>query len=168
MSRFVFLGIVGLTGALAAACTQPAPGEEVLARIPVDSADELLTRTGVTIDPEISADGQGSARIETTGTVTIRVSEVALAAVEEARLTYRARLRSRDLEGRAYLEMWCVFPDQGEFFSRALHAPLSGSVDWTLQETPFFLQKGQSPSRVKLNLAGTVWIDDVSLVRAPL
>ncbi len=88
------------------------------------------------------------------------------------RLIYRARMRSEGLRGKAYLEMWCVFPGQGEFFSRALQSPLSGTNDWTSQETPFFLKKGQDPSRVKLNLViegeGTVWLDQVVLAKAPL
>ena len=58
----------------------------------------------------------------------------------------------------------------GEFFSRALNSPLSGTTDWVTQETPFFLKAGQDPSQVKLNLVvdgkGSVWIDNVVLARA--
>jgi hypothetical protein len=65
--------------------------------------------------------------------------------------------------------MWCEFPGKGEYFSRALHAPLTGSNEWTTQETPFFLKEGENPNRVKLNVVveggGTVWIDDVVLAR---
>ena len=53
-----------------------------------------------------------------------------------------------------------------------MHDALSGTVEWATQETPFFLQRGQNPDNVKLNLViegtGTAWIDDVRLVRAPL
>jgi hypothetical protein len=66
--------------------------------------------------------------------------------------------------------MWCRFPGRGEFFSRALHAPISGTVEWTTQETPFLLEPGQNPDNIKLNIVldgtGTVWIDDVVLARA--
>jgi hypothetical protein len=68
--------------------------------------------------------------------------------------------------------MWCHFPGLGEFFSRGLHAPLSGSVEWTMQEIPFFLQQGQNPDVVKLNVVvngkGTVWVDDVVLSKSSL
>jgi hypothetical protein len=41
-----------------------------------------------------------------------------------------------------------------------------------LQETPFFLKKGENPDNVKINLVvngkGSVWIDDIRLVKAPL
>lgn len=68
--------------------------------------------------------------------------------------------------------MWCQFSGKGEYFSRALHAPLSGSNEWTTQETPFFLKKGENPSNVKLNVvingSGTVWVDDIRLIKGPL
>ncbi len=62
--------------------------------------------------------------------------------------------------------MWCHFPGRGEYFSRALNVPLSGAVEWTHQETPFFLRKGENPDNIKLNLmvTGTVWIDDIKLM----
>ena len=92
--------------------------------------------------------------------------------MENARLIYSAELRTRDLEGKAYLEMWCHFPGMGEYFSRGLVDPLTGSQDWSSQETSFFLKKGENPDRVKLNLVvtgpGEVWIDDLRLVKGPL
>jgi len=66
--------------------------------------------------------------------------------------------------------MWCHFPGKGEFFSRALQFPLSGSNEWTSQETPFFLKKNENPDNVKIDLVvngkGTVWIDDIRLIKA--
>lgn len=170
MRRIIRTGAVCLGAFLAAACTPQAPREEVLAHLAIDSADELITRSGVASDAAVTSDGHGAARIETTGPTTVRVAEIEMPPVEDTRLTYRARLRTEGLEGRAYLEMWCAFPGLGEYFSRALQDPISGSVDWVTQETPFFLEAGQRPSRVKLNLViegrGTVWLDDVTLVRS--
>ena len=64
------------------------------------------------------------------------------------------------------------FGDKGEFFSRGLQSPLSGTTDWSTGETPFFLKKGENPDNVKLNLVidgkGTVWIDDIHLFKGPL
>lgn len=155
---------------LVVSCRLESAREEVLAHLAIDSAEELITRSGVETDTAITSDGGGAARIAATGPVTVRVAEIELPPVDDTRLTYRARLRTEGLEGRAYLEMWCAFPGQGEYFSRALHDPLSGSVGWVTQETPFFLEAGQRPSHVKLNLViegrGTVWLDDVVLARA--
>jgi hypothetical protein len=92
--------------------------------------------------------------------------------LESALLVYRARLRTEDVEGQVYLEMWCSFPGRGEFFSRALESPLTGTTDWSTRETPFSLQKGDNPDNVKMNLVvngkGKVWIDDIRLIMAPL
>jgi hypothetical protein len=161
-----------LATALALSCSASAPTEEVLRQIALDTTDEIITKSGIALDTEITTDGRGSIRIEASGPTTVRIAEVEDLTIEEARLIYRARLRTADLQGAAFLEMWCVFPGRGEFFSRALQSPLTGTNDWVTQETPFLLQKGQTPSRVKLNLvvqdAGTVWIDEITVVRAPL
>ena len=61
---------------------------------------------------------------------------------------------------------------KGEFFSRGLQSPLTGTTNWTTEETPFLLKKGEKPDLVKLNLVingkGTAWIDDVLLLKGPL
>ncbi len=65
--------------------------------------------------------------------------------------------------------MWCRFPGQGEFFSRALDAAITGTTEWTTQETPFVLEEGQNPSNIKLNLIvegpGAVWVDEIVLAK---
>ena len=97
----------------------------------------------------------------------MRLFEVEGIEAEAARLVYRARIRTEEVRGQAYLEMWCRFPGAGEFFSRALHSPISGSTEWISQETPFFLEKNQKPDLIKLNIVidgtGTVWVDEVKL-----
>jgi hypothetical protein len=148
--------------------------EEVteLKHYPVTSLEQVITRSGVEIDKEITNDGNGALRITADQPVTVRLYETGDLDVEVARLIYMAKLRTENVDGQVYLEMWCSFPGKGEFFSRALQSPLSGSTDWTTQETPFFLQKGENPDNVKLNLVidgkGTVWVDDIRLVKGPL
>ena len=104
------------------------------------------------------------------GPTTVRLFEVDPIEVEDARLLYRARLRAEGVQGQVYLEMWCRFPGSGEFFSRALESPLSGSTEWVSQETPFLLEKGQRPDLIRLNVviegSGTVWVDEVELARS--
>ncbi len=163
---------VPLAFAVALACSQASVPEVTVLEIPLDGLEEVITQQDVALDAGVSSDGAGSILIDATGPTRIEIADVEIPPIDDARLIYRAQLRSRDLEGTAYLEMWCVFPDKGEYFSRALQAPLSGTSEWTSQETPFLLQKGQVPSRVRLNVVvdgkGTVWIDDVVLVRASL
>lgn len=145
---------------------------EALRSLPVDSLEGILTQSGVSIDRDTSSDGKGALKITATQPVTVRLYEVPVSSIDNARIIYRARLKTADLTGEAYLEMWCVIPGKGEFFSRGLHAPLTGSVDWTTQEIPFLLQPGQKPELIKLNLVvngtGTVWIDDIRLTKGPL
>jgi hypothetical protein len=138
----------------------------------LDNTEGVLTQSGVTIDRQISSDGNGSLRIEATEPTTIRLFETGDIDIEDARLIYQARLRTEDVEGQVYLEMWCHFAGIGNAFSRGLARPLTGTTEWTTEEIPFFLQKGENPDNVKLNLVikgkGTAWIDDIRLLKGPL
>jgi hypothetical protein len=69
--------------------------------------------------------------------------------------------------------MWVRAPDKGQFFSRGLDQTVSGTVEWTSVEVPFFFQRGQRADLVKLNVSfqgkgGSLWIRDVELLKAPL
>jgi len=146
--------------------------ETELKHYPLDNIEGVLTQSGVTLDKQISSDGNGSLRIEATGPTIVRLFETGDIDIEDARLIYQARLRTEDVEGRVYLEMWCHFVDWGDSFSRGLMVPLTGTTEWTTEEIPFLLKKGQNPDNVKLNLGitgtGTVWIDDVRLLKGAL
>ncbi|MCK4604802.1 MAG: hypothetical protein KAU41_08975 [Deltaproteobacteria bacterium] len=153
-------------------CSREPAGVAELKHYPVDSLDNLINKSGVEIDRDISSDQNGSLRITISKPTTARLYETGDIDIENARLIYQAKLRTKDVEGQVYLEMWCNFRGKGEFFSRALQSPLSGSNEWTSQETQFFLKKGENPDNVKLNLVingkGTVWIDDIRLVKGSL
>ena len=139
---------------------------------PLDNADGVITRSGVELDPQVSSDGKGSLRIVADGPMVVRLFETGDLDVENARLIYQAKVRTEDVEGAVYLEMYCHFLGQGEFFSRGLQSALKGTNDWTSQETLFMLKKGENPDNVKLNLVftgkGTAWIDDMRLLKGPL
>ncbi len=143
-----------------------------LRRFALDNTEGLITQSGVRIDEQISSDGNGSLRIEATESTTIRLFETGDIDIEDTRLIYQARLRTEDIEGLVYLEMWCHFAGIGDAFSRGLGTPLTGTTEWTTEEIPFFLKKGENPDNVKLNLVikgkGTAWIDDIRLLKGPL
>lgn len=155
-----------------AAC--PASQEDVVVvkSYPADSLDGVITKSGVQVDEKVSSDGKGALRITTEEPTVIQLFETGDLDVEKARLIYKARIRTEDVEGNVYLEMYCQFSGKGDFFSRDLQSPLTGTNDWTTEETPFFLQKGENPDNVKLNLVftgkGTAWVDDIKLLKAPL
>lgn len=149
-----------------------ATSTDVLKQYPLDDMTGIITTSGVDVDKTVSSDGNGSLRIKAEEPVIIRLFETGDVDVENARLIYRARLKTENVDGKAYLEMYCRFPGKGEFFSRGLQSPLTGTNEWTTEEIPFFLKEGQNPDNVKLNVVvngtGTVWVDDVQLLKAPL
>lgn len=168
-SLLLFIGIIIVPFM---SCTQQPVHIIELKHYPVDSDEGVISRRDLQLDRSTSFDGNGSLRATITKPTVIRLYETGDIDVEDAQLVYRARIRTEKVEGNVYLEMWCSFSGKGEFFSRALQSPLSGSTGWTKQETPFFLLKGQNPDNVKLNLVingtGSVWIDDIRLMRGPL
>lgn len=143
-----------------------------LRRLPIDTMSAVLTRSDAQFDPSLSSDGNGSLKIETDEPTVVRLYEMGPIDIEDARLIYQARVRTSDVNGRVYLEMWCHFPEKGETPSRGIDTALSGTTRWTTQRTAFPLQKGHRPDNVRLNLVvdgtGTAWIDDIRLLRAPL
>jgi hypothetical protein len=157
---------------LVSGCSKPSGKVMEVKHYPIENLDGVITRTDVAVDKEITSDGNGSLRITANQPTTIRLYETGDIDAENARLTYQAKVRTEGVEGKVYLEMWCQFTGKGEYFSRDLSSPLSGTTDWSTEETPFFLKKGENPDNIKLNLVidgkGTAWIDDVRLYKGPL
>ncbi|MFZ5906133.1 MAG: hypothetical protein ACOYVJ_01820 [Nitrospirota bacterium] len=171
--RKIFTVITGLFLIWAVTgCQRPSTETLELKSYPLDSMEGVVMQSGAEIDETISSDGKGSLKIVAREPVVVRLFETGDLDVENARVTYQAKVRTEGLEGQAFLEMLCSFTGKGEFFSRGLQSPLSGTMEWTTVETPFFLQKGQNPENIKLNLVvngrGTVWIDGIRLIKGPL
>jgi hypothetical protein len=165
--------VLGMCVAFILVGCSKAPQEVVeLKRFPIDSLEGIMTRSGVQFDKEVSSDGNGSLKIISTEPTVVRLFELGDIDIENARLIYQAKVRTEGVEGQVFLEMWCHFPGKGEFFSRGLQTPLTGTTNWTTEETPFFLKKGENPDNVKLNLVingkGTAWIDDIRVLKGPL
>ena len=110
--------------------------------------------------------------VDSKDTQTIRLFEVQEPQAEQCLITYRAKLKTDGLAGRAFLEMWCRLPGRGEFFSKGLNQVAQGTTDWASYEIPFYLKKGQRPELIKLNLVvegrGKVWLRDVELLKTPM
>jgi hypothetical protein len=143
-----------------------------LRRFRLNDMEGIPSQSGLEIDRDISSDGNGSLRIEVTQPTTIRLFETGDMDIESARLVYQAKVRTENVRGKVFLEMWCCFPDKGEFFSKGLMQSLTGTVDWITLKTPFLLKEGENPDNIKLNLVidgrGTVWIDDIKLLKVLL
>ncbi len=173
MSRIHFAVLLGLASLLlVGSCAKNPENLTELRHFPLDELTGVIAERYIQMDRTISADGNGSLQVTADRPTVIRLYELGNLDVEDALLIYRAQVRTEDVKGHVYLEMLCHFPNQGEFFSRDVQTPLSGTTDWTTEETPFFLRKGQNPDRIKLNLVfegtGTAWIDDIRLLKGPL
>ena len=155
----VLFGVLALGG--------PAFAQE-LKRLSLDDVSALGLQ--IQSDAVVKAEGKASVKITTRWPTTVCLGEVTGLDVENAKLVYRAKVRS-ELEGTALLEMW-VHVAGGQYFSRGLNDVIQGKSDWKSLQTPFMLQKGQKPSKVTLNLVingiGTVWVDDIVLSKEPL
>jgi hypothetical protein len=128
-------------------------------------SDQPIAESGVSVDEDawrIDVDEAGS----------VPLFEVADPGIERSLVTYGAELKSADLEGGAYLEMWCRFPGRGEFFSKGIQQKVKGTTGWSSYQVPFHLKAGERPDLIRLNLAfegaGTVWIRNVEVLRTPL
>lgn len=161
-----------LAAGLIMSCSKTSRKELVLKKYPCDSRDGLVQLSGIEVDARVKSEGKGSLKISLTEPSVIQLFETGDMDIEEAALIYQAKLRTEGIQGRVYLEMWCHFEGKGDFFSRGLDSPLSGTNNWTPVEIPFFLKAGENPDNVKLNVvgegAGTVWVDGIRLLKRPL
>ena len=133
-------------------------------------------RVFTTADPTITADGiaveEDGWVIDAQQSRTVRLFEVPAPDAEHCLITYRANMKSQDVRGRAFLEMWCRFGGRGEFFSKGFQQSVQGTTHWASYEIPFYLKKDQRPDLIKLNLvvegAGKIWMKEIELLKTPL
>ncbi len=145
-----------------------AASAEDLKKLNLDDASSLGLK--IQTDSQVKVEGSGSIRVTTAWPTVVCLAEVKGLDVENAKLVYRAKVKTT-LEGEAFLEMW-AHVGGGQYFSRGMNDTAKGKSEWKSIQTPFLFQKGQKPEKVTLNLVingkGTVWIDDVVLSKEPL
>jgi len=143
------------------------PEKSELKYFPVNDLNGIITQSGIEIDKSISDDGNGSIKITTSKPLVIQLYSINNLNVDDIQIIYEANVKSEGISGQAYLEMWCVFKDKGEYFSRGFDSVISGNTDWKTIRTVFKLNKGEMPDQIKLNVVvngvGTIWIDDIHL-----
>ena len=170
--RTWLIPVLALIAGLMMSCPKPSRKDLVLKKYSCDSLDGLIQLSGIELDARLKSEGKASLKISLTEPSVIRLFETGDIDIEEATLVYQAKLKTEAIQGRVYLEMWCHFEGKGEFFSRGLDSPLSGTNNWASMEIPRFLKVGENPDNVILNVVGegtgTVWVDDVRLLKRPL
>ena len=115
--------------------------EVVLKSFNLDTLDGLIFKDGVQPDKNVTSDGNGSLKIDSTNSTVVKLFETGDIDIEDAKIVYQAMVKSEGLDSDAYLEMFAVFNDKGEFFSRGLASKISGNSDWKKLETPFYSQR---------------------------
>lgn len=177
--RYSILLIAACLASGVLTCANPSQDTIELARLDIGMVEGMYTTddAGTLVDGILSIDTDSSlgspvVRIDADRTIRARLGAVGDIDIEDAKLIYEASLRSENLQGQAYLEMLCWFSDKGQYFSRGLDNTVSGTTDWAVHSTPFFLKAGEDPDSVFLNVVvdgvGTVWFARPRLVRMPL
>lgn len=153
----------------------PMAGAKLFAQDDVEIAalsldDAATSATRIETDTETKIEGAASTRITTKWATTVCLAEVEQPDIENAQLIYTAQVKS-DLNQSASLEMWAHL-DGRTYFSRDPKVAVFGKSDWKRLEIPFFFKAGQRPDKVTLNVIingpGTVWVDDLRLLKRPL
>lgn len=147
-----------------------------LVSVPQPVGPSQLIKVFTTADATVTQDRLREEEVgwsaELSGPETLHFFQFEPPHLERCMITYRAQMKTEDLEGGAYLELWCRFPGRGDFFSKGLHHVVTGSTDWASYEVPFYLKKGQCPDLLKLDVtskgAGRIWIKDIELSQTPL
>ena len=133
------------------------------------SAEEVPAGADAVFDPDVSQDGGGSLRVATGEEGgRLRLYRLDDVGPVEGSLLYTGFLKSRDLKGSAFFELWCHPTEGNPAFVRGFPRRVAGTSDWKPQELSFS-QPGtcRDPASVELNVviqgAGTVWIDNLRL-----
>ena len=165
MNKYSVISILVLLFLFISCSIQTKPTE--LKHFPIDDLKGMVAQSGVQLDKTVSSDGNGSIKIVAAGPVVIPLYNIDDIRVEDTQLIYEARIKSESLNGQAYLEMWCVFKNKGEYYSRGFDSAIAGTTEWKTIKTIFLLRKNEMPDQIKLNVVvngvGTVWIDDIHL-----
>jgi len=165
MNKYFFISFLLLIFLFISCDVQSEKSE--LKYFPVNDLKGIITQSGIEVDKTVSDDGNGSIRIETSKPITVQLYKVDDIDVDDTQIVYEANIKSDDVKGQAYLEMWCVFKENREYFSRGFDSVISGTTDWKTIRTVFNLNKGERPDQIKLNVVvngvGTIWIDDIHL-----
>jgi len=153
-----------LAGAQAAASVA---GAETLRELDLSGPSAIGTR----IEAAPGENGKPAIRVTAGWPAVINLAEVTDPDAEDTRLVFEARVRSENLAGTAYLEIWAQLPGGGQYFGRGFDSTVTGNAGWTTLRAVFVLQPGQRPSRLILNLVvngrGVVSIAQAKLSKAP-
>ncbi len=136
-----------------------------------DTLDGVLTEGVAVVDTQNPAEGTGSLKIASAQPVTLPLFEIKLPG-DGAKFTLQYKMKVKDYSGDAYGQMDFNYGSGGKQSPNNYPSAMGGTSDWQQREISYTVQRGQKVSSIVfsliLNGSGTVWVDDVHLIRAPL
>lgn len=133
---------------------------DILTTLGLDTVESLGIH--IKTDRITKKEGAASIRVQVDRPLVIPLGEVTSVDFDNAKLVYRADVRTLGEKGFAYLEMRVEYPNGRSYLSRGPKTRISGETDWRTLRTAFSLKKGRTPIRARLNLVvaghGTVWV----------
>ncbi len=166
----LLLAMVSLLTASLGCNKKPGPPKDINV-FSCDTLEGLLRPGLLSVDKTVFAEGKGSLKISTEIPITVPLFKVSYPRVGGAKVIFRAKLRADNFGGDAYLQEIIHFPGAGQVTAQNYQEAIHGKTGWVSRETSASVRKGQHPDYIQLNLVvngqGTVWIDDIHLVKAP-
>jgi hypothetical protein len=163
--------VLAILLAAAFACKKEVEAPSDIAVFDCGSTDKVVNADRVTVDKTVTSDGNGSLKVATETPLTVQLFEVPYPKAQDSELTFKAKIKTSEFGGDAYLQMIVHFPNGGSLNAQNYQNAIRGTTDWTELSTSVVIQPGQKPDSVNLNLVvngvGTVWVDDIHLVKAP-
>lgn len=130
-----------------------------------DASEPTLSKSGVRVE-------NGAFVLEAKEKTTVPLFELTDPGVDQCLLTYRAKAKAEDFNGKAFLELQLKLPKMPEHSAQSIDDAVSGSTDWKSMEAPVYLYSGQKPEKLKLNVVmdgqGTIRMKDVEVLSAPV
>jgi hypothetical protein len=148
-------------------CSGTSHTRQVIYSSHLDSLDQVITRTNVTLDTSILNTGDGVMRFDSMAPTTVRLAEVSPKNAEDVTLVFRGHLRGQNFHGRAYLQIVASMSGSGDEVSKSPARVVTGTTDWVSQQSELYVGKGRKVQSVKLNVfsdgVGTLWIGPILL-----
>ncbi len=175
--KFVFLMLAAFAGLVWWMLHgEPEYTETLIAHMPIADKSGMkadVKRVSHTIDYQTTADGNGSLRIDASGPTFVNLFDIwgEQADLSFQQLLYEAKVKTENATGPVFLVMQAGVSGApgGSMPVIGRDKAISGTNDWTTMQiwagNPAGTQHLTTTLQLEISGAGTVWIDDVKLIR---
>ncbi len=171
MKKAVFVAAALAAIVFCTGCSKKVEPPKDIQTFNCDTLDGLLTEGVATVDAQNPAEGTGSLRFAVAQPVTLPIFEIKLPG-DGAKFTLAYKMKVKDFSGDAYGQMDVNYSSGGKQSLNNYQTAMGATTDWQQRELTYTVQRGQKVGSIVLSLilngSGTVWLDDVHLIRAPL